>query len=255
MIRVLIIEDEESASNRLIALLESLDISLKVVQVCESVHASVAALKGADLPDLIFMDVHLSDGLSFDIFNQVEVNTPIIFITAYDEFALKAFKVNSVDYLLKPLKKDELLAAITKFQKTRVQEKPADLKALLQYLKMPAPVSFTERFVIKLGQTIKMFETKEIAYFYTEDKAEFLLTQDGKKYLIDLCLDDIQSQVDPKYFFRINRQFIIHIQSIANMHAHTKSRVKLDLQPPARVETIVAAERSADFKKWLRGKN
>ncbi len=254
MINILIVEDEESASNRLISLLESLPFSINVLGVCESVVETVQILRNQTLPDLILMDVHLSDGVSFEIFDQIEINTPVIFITAFDEFALKAFKVNSVDYLLKPLKKDELQAALTKFEKNRNIESPPDWRDLLNLLKMPASISYAQRFVIKLGQAIKMVETKDISYFYTEEKAEFIQTFDGKKLLIDQSLDEIQSQVDPKYFFRINRQFIININSIVNMQAHSKSRVKLELKPNTKVETIVAAERSADFKKWLTGK-
>jgi len=251
--KIVIIEDEESAVERLISLLKSLDYDFEVLEVFDSVQTSVAYLKNNKQADLIFMDVHLADGDSFEIIQQVEILTPVIFITAYDEFAIKAFKLNSIDYLLKPLKKQDLQAAVDKFKKLSKPQEKLEIAELLKVFQTPNK-GFQKRIVIKLGQAIKVVEIADIAYFFTEDKAEYLCTFDGHKMLMDFHLDEVQGMVDPKVFYRINRQFIVNIKSIEQMFTHSKSRVKLVLNPNYSDEIIVSAERSPDFKQWLIGK-
>ncbi len=253
MIKVLIIEDEISAAERLKMMLNTLNQEFELLAIFDSVSSSVDYLKSNPHPDLIFMDIHLADGLSFEILDQVEVSTPVIFITAYDEFAIRAFKLNSIDYLLKPLKIAELKQAVNKFEMLMGQQRKLEVSSLLKALQGNQK-SFQKRLMLRLGQTLRVVEIADIAYFYTEDKADYLCTFEGQKMLIDFHMDEIQSMVDPCVFFRINRQFIVNIKSIENMSTYSKSRVKLALKPPCSIETIVSAERSSEFKIWLVGK-
>ena len=253
MIKVLIIEDEISAAERLKMMLNTLNQEFELLAIFDSVSFSVDYLKSNPHPDLIFMDIHLADGLSFEILDQVEVSTPVIFITAYDEFAIRAFRLNSIDYLLKPLKIAELKQAVNKFEMLMGQQRKLEVSSLLKALQGNQK-SFQKRLMLRLGQTLRVVEIADIAYFYTEDKADYLCTSEGQKMLIDFHMDEIQSMVDPCVFFRINRQFIVNIKSIENMSTYSKSRVKLALKPPCSIETIVSAERSSEFKIWLVGK-
>lgn len=249
---ILIIEDEEPAFKRLQKMLKEIEPDHTLVDQIVSVSSAIKWFAQNESPDLILSDIQLSDGISFDIFKQVEVNCPIIFITAYDQYAVEAFKVNSVDYLLKPVKKEELEKAVSKFKsRTTATAAPAiDINKLLQSLQ-PAGTDYKKRFVVRYGEHIKTIDTEEVVYFYTEDKATFLCTKDARRFVVDFNLDTLDSMLDPKLFFRINRQYIISIQSIAEMFAYSKSRVLIKLNPPSKHETIVSTERSADFKHWL----
>ncbi|OYU94923.1 MAG: DNA-binding response regulator [Bacteroidetes bacterium B1(2017)] len=252
MKRILIIEDEQTAADRLQDLLKSIEPTCEIIGVLDSISSSVEWLKKWGAPDLIFMDIHLADGVSFEIFKQVEVLSPIIFITAFNEFAIQAFKVNSIDYLLKPLKKVELQLALEKFDKFAKGKPSIQVESLLKAIQDTTKV-YQTRIMLRLGQNLRVVEIADIAYFYTEDKADFLITFQGQKMLMDYHLDEIQNMVDPKQFFRINRQFIVNIKAIGEMVTHSKSRVKLSLKPAIHIETIVSAERSSDFKDWLMG--
>lgn len=203
-------------------------------------------------PDLIFMDIQLADGISFEIFNQIPVKCPVIFTTAFDQYAIQAFKVNSIDYLLKPVKNDELEAAIAKFRKSKTStDSPIPYEKLLGLLK--GKPELHKRLLIRFGETIKAVEVSDVAYFYTENKINYLCTFDKKTYPLDFNLDQLESMIDPEHFFRINRQFIVHIKAINKMVSYSKSRVKLELVPPTEIETIVSTERSPNFKNWLTG--
>ena len=251
MLRILIIEDEEPAAKRLLKMIREIEPAIELLDSIETVSAAIKWFMENDPPDLVFSDIQLADGTSFDIFKEVKLICPVIFITAYDQYAIDAFKLNSIDYLLKPLKKDELLAAITKFKKTRPAEVPSfDINKLLQAYN-PKNQPYKTRFIVRYGEHIKTIQTDELAYFYTEDKVNFLTTHEGKRFAIDFNLDTLETLLDPKLFFRINRQFIVSISSIAEMFAYTKGRVLIKLKPPAKQETIVSTERSADFKTWL----
>lgn len=250
MIRVLILEDEEPAAKRLKKLLQETTEETEVLAVLESIKAAKEWFEQNPQPQLILADIHLADGISFELFKQVEVNCPILFTTAYDEYALQAFKLNSIDYLLKPIKKEELQQALKKYKK--INSPSPNISNLLQTVQAPAE-KYRQRFIIRYGEHIKTIETKDIAYFYTETRSNFIVTSDGKRYVVDFNLDQLQDMVDPAKYYRINRQFIIGIHAISQMTTWTKGRVNIQLNPAAKQETIVSTERSADFKKWLGG--
>lgn len=251
MSNILIIEDEEPAANRLKKMVMELEPDAVILENIVSVTSAVAWLKQNPSPHLIFSDIQLSDGLSFEIFKSVDVHCPVIFITAYDQYAIDAFKVNSIDYLLKPIKKEALETALAKFKKLSVnKETPAvDINKMLEVFNNPK--DYKTRFIVRYGEHIKTIKIDEVAYFYTEDKINFLTTNEGRRYTVDYNLDNLDNMLDPKTFFRINRQFIISIHAISEMFTYSKSRVLIKLNPPSKHETIVSTERSGDFKSWL----
>jgi len=251
--KVLIIEDEPAAARRLQKLLTDFDEKIEILEQLDGIESSLIWLseRHNPKPDLIFMDIHLSDGSCFEIFKLIKIDSPIIFITAYDQYALDAFKVNAIDYLLKPIKEQDLQNALQKFEKFRpggVLNYESLAKAIRQ-----EQDNFQKRFLIRLGQSIKVVEIADVAYFYTQDKISFLATKSGKRYPMDYSLEKLEELSDPKKFFRINRQFIVNIEAISEMYAYSKSRVKLKLDPPTDSDTIVSTERSPHFKKWLSG--
>lgn len=251
--RILIIEDETPAADRLKKMILDFEPAAEITSNLVSIASSVKWLKENPAPDLIFMDIHLSDGDSFEIFNEQEVISPVVFVTAYDQYALEAFKVNSIDYLLKPVKKEDLSRALEKFK----QRGSSNIQQMMDLLKQmnitPSKKETQKRIVIRYGDTIKMVEIADVAYFYTEDKINFLCTKDNVRYPIDQNLDELESMVDSAVFFRINRQYIININAIDKMLAWSKSRVKVILKPVCENETIVSTERSPNFKEWLTG--
>ena len=246
----LIIEDEEPAAARLKKLLREIDPAIHVLETIVSVKSAVTWFRQNEMPDLILLDIHLADGQSFEIFKQVKITVPVIFITAYDEFAIQAFKVNSVDYLLKPVKKEELQAALNKFHMLHSTKAITDFNKLLETLKEQKP-EYKKRFIIRYGDHIKTINIEEVAYFFTQEKINFLRTHDNKTYPLDFNLDKLETMLDPLIFFRINRQFIIGIHAIDQMFAFSKSRVKVKLKPSTEEDTIVSTERSSAFKEWL----
>lgn len=253
--KILVIEDEKLASDRLIKMIKEVEPSAEILDTLVSIRSSVEWLKTHAAPDVIMMDIHLADGPSFEIFAAVQVTSPVIFTTAYDEHALDAFKVNSIDYLLKPIKKEEIERAFEKLRKLSGMH----LKQLETFMKQfsgqanSTPKDYQKRIVIRYGDTIKMVEVAEVAYFYTEDKINYLCTAANLRYPIDYNLDELETMLDPEQFFRINRQFIINISSIDKMLAWSKSRVKVVLKPATTEDTIVSTERSPNFKDWLTG--
>ena len=247
--KILIVEDEAAAVRRLSKMLEEIDPAIEIVKDLDSVETTITWLKNNPIPDLLFFDIHLADGSSFDIFQHVKITKPIIFITAYDEYALDAFRVNAIDYLLKPIKKVELEKAISKYHQWQ-QPEAIDYRKLTEAMSTQPP---SKRFLIRFGQTIRVVDMQDVAYFFTSDKITFLVTNEGRRYPIDHTLEKVDEMADTRTFFRINRQFIINIKAIKEMYAHSKSRVKLVLQPPCDMETVVSTERSPVFKKWLVG--
>jgi two-component system LytT family response regulator len=218
-----------------------------------SIKSAVKWLKENQAPDLLFMDIHLADGHSFEVFNEVQVSAPVIFVTAYDQYALDAFKVNSIDYLLKPVKKDDLIRAMEKF-KLLTALSTNQVQALLKQINpASATKELQKRIIIRYGDTIKMVEVADVAYFFTEEKINYLCTKDNLRYPIDQNLDELEAIIDGSTFFRINRQFIVNISAIDKMLAWSKSRVKIVLKPVCEHETIVSTERSPHFKEWLTG--
>lgn len=251
---ILIVEDEEPAALRLKKILTEIEPNAKILDSLVSVRSTLQWLSTHAAPDLILLDINLADGSSFEIFSQTDVESPVIFITAFDEYAIQAFKVNSIEYLLKPVKKEELVSALNKYKKFYANKSAVpDLKALMDTLRENQD-PYKKRFLIRYGEHIKAIDIDEVSYFYTEEKINFLKTKDNHSYHVDYNLDKLETMLDPKRFFRINRQFIISIESIGEMFAYSKSRVKVVLKPPINMDTIVSTERSPHFKEWLSGK-
>jgi DNA-binding LytR/AlgR family response regulator len=231
-------------------MLIEIDPAIQVLAKLGSINESVKWLMNHSC-DLIFLDIQLSDGISFSIFEQVNINTPIIFTTAYDQYSIKAFQLNSVSYLLKPIRKTELEESLKKYQSLK-SAFSIDFDMLLANIQGREP-EYKKRFLIQIGEKIRKVESSEIAYFFVLDKAVFLKTFQGNSYPIDYTLDKLERLVKPEKFFRINRKYIVNIDSITNMIAYSRSRVKLELKPKADDDhdTIVSIDRSSDFKKWL----
>lgn len=247
---VLIIEDEIVAAERLESMLTEIDPGIRVLNKLGSISDAVSWLKH-NQAELIFLDIQLSDGLSFSIFEQCEVKTPIIFTTAYDQYAVRAFDLNSIDYLLKPIRKSDLEDALRKFDSLKTVLN-IDFNHLAGLLEKRIP-EYQKRFLIQYGEKIRKVEVSAIAYFYAQDKGVFIRTQDGHNYPLEFTLEKIEEMVDPVQFFRINRRFIISVDAITDMTAYSRSRIKLNVKPSAADlgDTIVSIERSADFRKWL----
>ena len=247
---VLIIEDEKPAARRLKRLLDELD--LEVQHMLHSVEDAVEWFQNNTHPDLIFLDIQLSDGLSFEIFEEVEVNSAIIFTTAYDEYALKAFKLNSIDYLLKPIDDDELAIAVKKFKANRPKETnlQVDLDDIKKLLINPIDRKYKKRISIKLGQHIKIIPIDDIECFFSENKATYIHVN-GRNYLLDNSLEYWQEQLDPEKYYRTNRTFIVHINAIKDIVSYTNSRLQLKLHNYNEQEIIVSRERVKDFKNWI----
>ena len=247
---ILLIEDEEPAAKRLQKMILEIEPEAKISDNIVSIVSGIKWLKENETPDLIISDIQLADGLSFEIFKAADVHCPVIFTTAYDQYAIEAFRVNSIDYLLKPVKKEELAIAISKYKKLQQAAPTLNIEQLLKSIQ-PQTQDYKKRFVVRYGEHIKTIGIEDVAYFYTEDKINFLTTKENRRFTIDFNLDALESMLDPAAFFRINRQYIICIHSIAEMFAYSKSRVLIKLNPPAKHETVVSTERSADFKLWL----
>jgi DNA-binding LytR/AlgR family response regulator len=250
--QVLIVEDESFAADRLEELLKQLEPGYQVVGRTTSVKASVAWLSSHQA-DLIFLDIQLSDGLSFSIFEQVQVSTPVIFTTAYDEYALRAFELNSVAYLLKPIRADRLRESLEKY-KSMKSAFNLDVAQLLATFHGQRPV-YKKRFLIRIGDQLKKLEASEIAYCFALEKSVFARTFDNKTLPMDQSLDVLEAELDPERFFRINRRYLVSMEAVDNMIAWSRSRIKLDLKPRPEdpLETIVSINRSHDFKKWMGG--
>jgi DNA-binding LytR/AlgR family response regulator len=252
--KVIIIEDEESASSRIKKLLAEIDSQIEVLAILDSIESSVQWLKQNPSPQLIFADIQLADGPSFEIFSRVQVVAPVIFTTAFDSYALQAFRFNGIDYILKPVKKTDLQQSLEKYRQLRGTEiPPINYQEILSAL-TSRKTNYQKRVVVRIGQTIRTIEIDDVAYFHTEGKITFATLADGKRLPLDFTLDELETILDPIRFFRINRQFIIYIKAIENMFSYSKSRIKIVLKPHNDVETIVSSERSAAFKEWLLGK-
>jgi len=249
MIKVLIIEDERLAALRLEELLLSLEMDIEILATLDTVRDSVAWLNSRTA-DLIFMDIHLSDGISFEIFNKTEITTPVIFTTAYDEYALKAFRVNSIDYLLKPFTKEDVKKALDKYQSFFLgrNENP-DLENLIKILNPNR--QYQKRFLVNAGTMIKSVTIEEIAYFYNLEKSTFICTESGHHYAASQSLDKLEMLVDPEQFFRVNRNFLVGFASIKKIFSLSKSRIKIEIQPASEQEVLVSFNKSGEFRQWL----
>jgi DNA-binding LytR/AlgR family response regulator len=253
MYRILIIEDEKPAAEWLRQLILKFNSDISIVAVCDSVSGATEWFQQNPAPDLVFMDIQLADGLSFEIFERVKVPCSVIFTTAYEEYAIKAFKVNSVDYLLKPIAFNELEAAFQKF-KTQIQNvhtAPTVTIELLNKVREMLRKQYKSRFVIKVGEHLKSIPVEDILFFYSLEKATFLCTSDFKSYLVDYSLDHITEMVDEHRFFRINRKYILSNNAIADIVVYSNSRLKIKLKKPDEDAVIVSRDKVAAFKEWL----
>ncbi len=252
-VRTLIIEDEAPAYRRLAGILEKHHPHVDVIDVLDSVEGALRWFAENKAPDLILSDIRLSDGLSFDIYRQLPPPCPIIFTTAYDAYMLEAFRTNGIDYLLKPIEEEDLARSLAKFGNLRQAAPVApDLERLLSALGNTKS-AYRERFLIKLGQKLLPVATRDIAWFISTDGSTELLTKEGKRHLLDLPLDDIEAQLDPACFFRLNRQCIARVECIQVVHQHFNGKLKVELRPAAPLEVMVSREKAKAFKEWLDG--
>jgi len=255
--KVLIIEDEKPAADKLRYMLSGLGLPVEVVGVLPSVKKAVAWLQSPPSPyDLVFLDIQLADGKSFEIFRHVKVERPIVFVTAYSEYAVEAFKLNSIDYLLKPITQEALAASIRKIGDLRRNlpdpYSSGQIDALQQALSA-LKKQYKTRFMVKLGEHIRSIGTDKIAYFFSEGRYVLLATFLGKQFVVDHKLEELEELLNPQHFFRINRGYILHIDSIEDVIVHTNSRLLVKTRPKAPKELIVSRERVADFKAWFSG--
>lgn len=258
--KVLIIEDEELAAKKLQKILASVDETAEVVGVEGSIRSSVHWLKNNTQPDLILMDIELCDGQSFEIFDKIEVKSTVIFTTSYDEFALKAFKVNSIDYLLKPIQKEDLQSALAKLDKLKnmygqtapLVSPPQNMDNLIKELQLKLQSKeYRKRFLVKLGQKLVSIEIDEIAYFYSDGRLNFFKTKDHKKFVVDYTMDELEEMLNPENYFRISRSFYVSVDCIEQIHDYFGNRLILHLQPPVDKEALVSREKVTEFKKWM----
>ncbi|HRE52910.1 MAG TPA: LytTR family DNA-binding domain-containing protein [Flavitalea sp.] len=249
---VLIIEDEQLGAEKLSRLLTSIDGSIKIAGNTRSIKSSVEWLLQRPHPDIILMDIELTDGQSFEIFNHVTIKSMVIFTTSYDEYALQAFKLNSVDYLLKPIKKEELRNALDKYQQwqQKFSSSALNVEQLIRELKQQTK-AWRSRFLVKQGQKLLSVETRDIAYFYAEGRLSYFITWNKQRHIVDYTLEDLEQMLDPQQFYRINRGFILHSKAIAQIHNYFNGKLKLELQPATTKEALVSREKAKEFKEWM----
>ncbi len=248
---VIIIEDEKPSARRLQRMLSDLDVETQTM--LHSVEESIVWFQNNKHPDLIFLDIQLSDGLSFEIFETIEIKSAIIFTTAYDEYALQAFKLNSIDYLLKPIDDEELANAVNKYKERLPQRQSVtlDFSDIKKLLINPIDREYKKRFSIKVGQHLKLINIEDIECFYSENKGTYLHTSEGRNYLLDTTLESLENELEPHTFFRINRKFYVNINAIKDMISYTNSRLQIKLNSYHEQDVIVARERVKEFKAWL----
>jgi DNA-binding LytR/AlgR family response regulator len=250
---ILIIEDEQNAVERLEKLIQEIAPEKKIIGRCQSIEQTIQWLNQNEYPDLILSDVQLSDGLSFDIFRQLKIKVPVIFISAYDNYALDAFKADGLHYLLKPVKKDELKEAIERYDNNHIAKMNNSDMVLQRPVANTLSKQYQERFIINVGSQIKLVHDNEIAYIFTENKVVYMVTFGNQKFIVDVSLENFEKALNPKLFFRINRQFIVNLSSITKMTPASKQRIALTLNPASAYETITSFERTPQFKRWLLG--
>lgn len=248
---VIIIEDEKPSARRLQRMLKKVNIDCEVM--LHSVEESIDWFQKNDHPDLIFLDIQLSDGLSFEIFEITDIRSAVIFTTAYDEYALQAFKLNSIDYLLKPIDEEELQHAVNQFKKQlpNKREVTLDFDDIKKLLVNPIEREYKKRFSVKVGQHLKLINIDEIECFYSENKGTYLYTSEGRNYLLDTTLDKLENELEPHTFFRVSRKFFVNINAIKDMVSYTNSRLQIKLNTFKEQDVIVARERVKTFKDWL----
>lgn len=255
--RILIVEDEKLAAEKLRKQLLELDEKIIVAGMTPSIEETVEWLDANEMPDLVFCDIHLADGLSFDIFKQRIVQSPVIFTTAYDHYAIRAFEVNSISYLLKPIQSDKLQESLSKYRNLRAHNaqsmQPAgQIDKLISIIQRgTTTTNYKQRFLVKVGTKIKSVPVNRVAYFFTEDRMNFIMTRDHDKLPIDHTLEELEDMLDPRHFFRLNRSYVVHYDAVKEIHTHFKGRVKVDLNPTVEEEIVISAEKTPLFKAWL----
>ncbi len=247
--KILIIEDEIPAVKRLVQLITELEPTWTYADHIDEVSVAVEWFKTNPMPDLVFMDIQLADGFSFDIFDQVKITCPVIFVTAFDQYAVNAFRVNGLDYILKPIQKTLLEESIARFKALSTTQN-IDLSVLSQLFK-EKNTQFKERFLIKSGEELNFVRTTEVAYFLSEASYSFIVTKSGNRYILDETMDQIESEVDPSLFFRINRKQIVCLDCITKISSYFNNRLKIELNPAEKQESIVSRTRVKLFKEWL----
>lgn len=245
--KILLIEDELPAARQLTKLLHTHQPGCTILDTLDSVESAVKWLQTLPAPDLVFMDIQIADGLSFDIFRQVDVTAPVIFTTAFDQYAVQAFKVNAIDYLLKPVDPEELQKAL---DRVRRRNTPADLQALARFFQKEP---YKDRFLVKTGQSMTFITVGEIAFFRSSDGLTQAITFNGKKHFVDHTLDELDRLVDPRHFFRVSRAVMLRADTIRKIHPHLNGRLKIETEPAAPEDVFVSRERAGEFKAWLGG--
>ncbi len=248
--KTLVIEDEIPAARRLSKMVVTARPAASIVDTLDSVESAVRWLRTFPSPDLIFMDIQIADGLSFDIFKQVEITAPVVFTTAFDQYAVQAFKVSAVDYLLKPIDPKDLENALQKFENQRFKQNPLDIEALTRLIKKE---TYKDRFLVKTGQQLTFLTTSDIAYFRSSDGLTQAHTFAGKKYFVENTLEELENLLDPREFFRVSRSLTLRLSAIQKIHPHLNGRLKLEIIPVASDDIFVSRERANEFKIWLGG--
>jgi DNA-binding LytR/AlgR family response regulator len=249
--KILIIEDELPAARRIEQLIRQQRSQVEVLAVIDSITEAVKWFAQNPAPELILMDIHLADGLSFDIFQSIQIQSMVIFTTAYDQYAIRAFKVNSIDYLLKPIDALELKSALDKYDQMRGQTSSFDYSMLNGMLDSLKNRNYRERFLVKFGNAFTYIQAQEMRFCYAEDSLVFTRLADGKKYSLDYTLEQLEQLLNPTQFFRINRKILLHIEAVDKIHPYFNNRLKLELQPSPGFEIVVSRERVQDFKNWI----
>jgi two-component system, LytTR family, response regulator LytT len=248
-----IIEDESLAVKRLSRLIQELRPRAQMMFTADTIEDAVHFFLTLPALDVVFMDIQLADGISLDIFRHCKVHAPVVFTTAYDHFAAQAFKVNSVDYLLKPIEKSELERALQRFETLFASHEPnvsSDIEQLIASIKEQRP-EYRKRFLVKSGHKLVFVSMQHAAYFFSEEGTSFIVTKDGERYVVEYTLEELESQLDPTAFFRIHRSMIVSMNSIRKIEPHFNNRLLLDVDPPFDEEVAVSKHRSSEFKKWL----
>ena len=250
--RILIVEDEMLLAKRLQKILLEIEPGATIAGITQSVEETVQWLGQNSTPDLVLMDIELADGQSFDIFKQTQLHAPVIFTTAYDEYAIKAFKVNSIDYLLKPIKEDELKAAIGKFkQKAGAQQQPSIISLLEKIEQLSKPPGYRSRFLVKLGQKMMSIDVADVAYIFSENKFTYIRTFQNQKYIIDLTLDALEQELSPLQFFRANRKYLLTGKSVIAIHTWFNQKLKVEVKPETDEHIIISRDKANAFKAWM----
>jgi DNA-binding LytR/AlgR family response regulator len=247
---VLIIEDEKPAAEKLQKALLACEPSIQVLMVLGNIQDTISWLEAHPAPEVIFMDIELSDGLSFKIFERTAINCPVIFTTAYDDYWQEAFEHNSIDYLLKPIKQQQLEAALKKYEKLK-QHFSANYQKLLNWQTKPAESGYKKRFLVKRGADYVSIKTEDIAYFYAAHKLVCMVDNKGQKFILDQSLSDIETQLDAMIFYRVNRKYLINMSAIKRIKTYPKSKLLLEVEPPLHEEIVISQENVTAFKQWM----